>query len=572
MYVTPSAALAPTPAVPAHPAPAYPQSDRPPADERDGPANHVQCSPEILRGSMRFGACCPADGLKLQLTVRCDRGQHVALFWGVDSLRLLHLLQAPSSPSEAVQLPPTLCKTSSSLSHMFRHVSPSTRRVHGLDAESNPSPGDEEMTEFRVGHPAAQSPATKADLAGRAPVRVAASPLVLLLSIPLPRDGCSISTVVASHCASSVLACCASLTDPFNQDSHLLKLMLMLGFRQVPAGEAPAGPDAGNSSPRNTSVYSSIWPAADGPLAPPLAMHTHLNTFLSSLCAGGIALHMSPGLSLPSGEHHIKQVDTVLSSWVHGLVQSLANPQPPPSDSGETPPDGSAGDTHPVPLCASSSSPRPPAPPALDWSVPHCPISPAEDGLLSPTQGDPASPAHAAPSVRETQAGALAMSSSQSGLQSQRKVPLLVVQCHFSEDPELSVSLVSVCDLSQVTDGDSHPSGLKPEIRRQFLVCAETTLLLEEIYGLDDNEKECVVCQDSPSTVVLLPCRHLCICETCQPRLNSKCPMCRQTYGGCLVVEDHEMPSEQDADQDQPADAAPAPAPATATAALAVAP
>lgn len=53
------------------------------------------------------------------------------------------------------------------------------------------------------------------------------------------------------------------------------------------------------------------------------------------------------------------------------------------------------------------------------------------------------------------------------------------------------------------------------------------------------NSNLCVICQDRPKSIVLLPCRHLCLCRNCTYNLQSYrtvCPLCRERFCETIQV------------------------------------
>ena len=65
-----------------------------------------------------------------------------------------------------------------------------------------------------------------------------------------------------------------------------------------------------------------------------------------------------------------------------------------------------------------------------------------------------------------------------------------------------------------------------------------TIFTCEEIWdsaGDGEDSLLCVICLTEPRDTVLLPCRHLCVCSDCFPRL-SKCPICRSSFREWMAV------------------------------------
>ena len=49
---------------------------------------------------------------------------------------------------------------------------------------------------------------------------------------------------------------------------------------------------------------------------------------------------------------------------------------------------------------------------------------------------------------------------------------------------------------------------------------------VEELFGMEAEHRDCIVCLTEPKDIILLPCRHVCVCHTCH-RSVTKCPVCR---------------------------------------------
>ena len=53
------------------------------------------------------------------------------------------------------------------------------------------------------------------------------------------------------------------------------------------------------------------------------------------------------------------------------------------------------------------------------------------------------------------------------------------------------------------------------------------------------NCLQCTVCQDAKSSVILMPCMHVCLCEGCAETVRShdgKCPMCRANFASVSKI------------------------------------
>ncbi|XP_062859227.1 probable E3 ubiquitin-protein ligase MGRN1 isoform X2 [Trichomycterus rosablanca] len=102
---------------------------------------------------------------------------------------------------------------------------------------------------------------------------------------------------------------------------------------------------------------------------------------------------------------------------------------------------------------------------------------------------------------------------------------------------------------------DKHVDGsfsVKPLKQKQIV--DRVSYLLQEIYGIEnknnqetkspedensDNSSECVVCLSDLRDTLILPCRHLCLCNACADTLRyqaNNCPICRLPFRALLQI------------------------------------
>ncbi|XP_058262443.1 E3 ubiquitin ligase RNF157 isoform X5 [Hemibagrus wyckioides] len=127
----------------------------------------------------------------------------------------------------------------------------------------------------------------------------------------------------------------------------------------------------------------------------------------------------------------------------------------------------------------------------------------------------------------------------------------MVIQAVVDEgDEHLGHAHILLATFEKHMDGSYCVKPLK-----QKQVVDGVSYLLQEIYGIEnkynsqeskvaedeisDNSAECVVCLSDVRDTLILPCRHLCLCNTCADTLRYQancCPICRLPFRALLQI------------------------------------
>lgn len=133
-----------------------------------------------------------------------------------------------------------------------------------------------------------------------------------------------------------------------------------------------------------------------------------------------------------------------------------------------------------------------------------------------------------------------------------REIIPIAIHCvaeEGSDEPKQSHTTIAVVE--KHSDGTYVLKALK-----QKLYVDGLCYLLQEIYGIenknaenakqqgsdedtDDNGSECVICMSDVRDTLILPCRHLCLCNGCADSLRyqaNNCPICRAPFRALLQI------------------------------------
>ncbi|XP_065065763.1 probable E3 ubiquitin-protein ligase MGRN1 [Rhopilema esculentum] len=134
------------------------------------------------------------------------------------------------------------------------------------------------------------------------------------------------------------------------------------------------------------------------------------------------------------------------------------------------------------------------------------------------------------------------------GTQGEAMAIPIVIQITVEEE-----DFPSQCEVTFATFEKNSDSTYSIKFLKQKIVADGVCYIIQEIYGienkkegskdkdddLDENGTECVICMCDTRDTLILPCRHLCLCNGCANSLRyqaSNCPICRSPFHALLQI------------------------------------
>jgi len=117
---------------------------------------------------------------------------------------------------------------------------------------------------------------------------------------------------------------------------------------------------------------------------------------------------------------------------------------------------------------------------------------------------------------------------------------MLYSQSDIADTSDEESEYVSASDDEKSCRQESTQPNKKPRLESRDevidLVDSPEATLLEPIPSSDGRIAAlCTVCCSEPLDTVLLPCKHLCICQACANKI-SRCPLCRTPIGERMQI------------------------------------
>jgi hypothetical protein len=117
---------------------------------------------------------------------------------------------------------------------------------------------------------------------------------------------------------------------------------------------------------------------------------------------------------------------------------------------------------------------------------------------------------------------------------------LVIISFYFLRKFFIPVKKNNLTDINNGDDDDDIP--FRSNVDKRSLRPSYARFMRRKLQQELNNESYlCVICWNDRKSVVLLPCKHLCVCVSCRKKLwnstqNETCPICRNQVDNLLEV------------------------------------